>query len=157
MIDFKTINEELLSSMEYKRKEQMPNMIVERTSRNPIINELRFNYHFIYLGNFLIQGQDGTKFELHIRSKQLNGEQSDNNITLAYIQVLEESRRSGLGHKYLGLLTELADKYNYTIDLEVNSKFGIKKSVLKSFYKMHGFEQDKVNKDRMYRLPQNQE
>ena len=39
-------------------------------------------------------------------------------------------------------LTEIADKYGYTIDLDVDPKFGMGKRVLKNFYKKFGFVKD---------------
>lgn len=149
MIDFTTLTNDELENLEIEREKLMPNMIIEARSDNEIINELRFNYGFINFGYMLLNGQNGSKLELHVNN--ITGEYAEKNIHLAFIGVVEDSRKQGMGNKLLKILTDLADKYGYSMDLDVDTKFGMKKSVLKAFYKKHGFIQDKENKDRMNR------
>jgi ribosomal protein S18 acetylase RimI-like enzyme len=150
MIDFTTLTNEELEILENEREKVMPNMIVETRSDNEIINELRFNYGFINFGYMLINGQNGAKLELRVTN--LTGEYAERSIHLAFIGILEDSRKQGMGNNLLKILTDLADKYEYDMDLDVDTKFGMKKSILKRFYKNHGFIQSKEDKDRMYRL-----
>jgi GNAT superfamily N-acetyltransferase len=149
MIDFSTITNEELEILENEREKVMPKMIVEARSDNEIINELRFNYGFINFGYMLLNGQNGSKLELHVT--KITGEFAEKNIHLAFIGIVEDSRKQGMGSNLLKILTDLADKYGYSMDLDVNTKFGMKKSVLKAFYKKHGFIQSKEDKDSMYR------
>jgi ribosomal protein S18 acetylase RimI-like enzyme len=146
MIDFGTIAEGELEILENEREKIMPKMIIESRSNNEIINELRFNYGFINFGYMLLNGQNGSKLELRVTNLS-----AEKNIHLAFISVLEDKREQGMGNQLLKIVTDLADKYGYSMDLEVDTKFGMKKSVLKGFYKKHGFIQDKENKDCMYR------
>jgi ribosomal protein S18 acetylase RimI-like enzyme len=150
MIDFTTLSNDELEILEVEREKLMPNMIIETRSDNEIINELRFNYEFINFGYMLLNGQNGSKLELHITN--ITGEYAEKNIHLAFIGIVEDSRKQGMGNKLLKIVTDLADKYGYSMDLDVDTKFGMKKSVLKKFYKKHGFIQCKERIDRMYRL-----
>ena len=141
MKDFTTITKEELEEMENERQEQMPKMIIEGRSNNEIINELRFNYGFILLGQFLINGQTGTKLELHVTNIQ--GKFATKEIHVGFIGVIDDSRQKGEGHRTMNILTTLADKYGYDMNLDIDTKFGMKKSVLKKFYKSHGFVDNK--------------
>jgi ribosomal protein S18 acetylase RimI-like enzyme len=98
----------------------------------PFINDLRFNHGYIFLRPFLIQGQTGLKLEL----KEYPNEKR---LHLAYIGVLEEYRQQGHGNEIMKIMTDIADRYGYLIDLEIQAKFGVTKTVLKKFYKKHGF------------------
>jgi GNAT superfamily N-acetyltransferase len=149
MIDFSTLTNEELEILENEREKVMPNMIVEARSNNEIINELRFNYGFINFGYMLLNGQNGAKLELHVTN--ITGKYAEKNIHLAFIGIVEDNRKQGDGSKLLTILTDLADKYGYSMDLDVDTKFGMKKSVLKAFYKKHGFIQSKEYNEKMYR------
>lgn len=98
----------------------------------PFINDLRFNHGYIFLRPFLIQGQTGLKLEL----KECPNEKR---LHLAYIGVLEDQRQQGKGNEIMSIMTNIADRYGYEIDLEIQAKFGVSKTVLKKFYEKHGF------------------
>lgn len=150
MIDFTKITGEELERLEAEREAVMPKMLVERRGENIIENELRFNYGFIKLGYFLIQNETGAKLELHITD--IEGEYATKEIHLGYIGVLEADRGKGQGHKIMNILTHLADKYGFDMNLDVDTKFGMKKSILKKFYKSHGFVVNKeIDVNRMER------
>lgn len=133
MIDFKNISENELDELNKERSESIEKdtngWVIERNSYNPIINELKFNYGFFFIEEFLISNE-GVKLELHFRDREMR---------LAYIGVLEEERRQGKGNKTMEILISLADKYDYDIDLQLDTQFGIKKNVLEKFYKNFGF------------------
>lgn len=141
MIDFTNITKEELEQLEKEREAIMPKMIVEGRTQNVIENELRFNYGFIKLGYFLIHGESGTKLELHITD--IGGMYATKEIHIGFIGVIEDERQKGEGHKTMNILTHLADKYGYDMNLDIDTKFGMKKSVLKKFYKSHGFVPNK--------------
>jgi GNAT superfamily N-acetyltransferase len=150
MIDFKTITKEELEQLEEEREAIMPKMFIEGRGENIIENELRFNYGFYKMGYFLIHGQTGAKLELHVTDIQ--GEFTTKEIHLGYIGVVEKQRQQGQGHEIMNILTDLADKYSFDLNLDIDTKFGMKKSVLKKFYKSHGFvEKREIDVNRMER------
>jgi ribosomal protein S18 acetylase RimI-like enzyme len=133
-------NEEV-DSLNKRRAESLEKntngMLVEPTKFYlPFLNDLRFNYGYIYLHPFLIQGQTGLKLELkeYPQEKRLH---------LAFIGVAEDSRQQGQGNEAMEMLNSIADKYGYDIDLQVEAKFGVGKRVLKKFYKKHGYVEHK--------------
>lgn len=149
MIDFAKLTGdeviELNKDRAEKLKEATNGMFIEPSTISPIYNELRFNHGYWHLFPFLINDQTSQKFELRVVDDRKH-------IHLAYIQVGEDSRQQGLGNQMLKTLTDLADKYGYSIDLDVKAKYGVGKRVLKNFYKKHGFVR-KGAIDHMERLP----
>ncbi|WP_144537540.1 GNAT family N-acetyltransferase [Bacillus thuringiensis] len=135
MIDFTSISEEDLEQLEKQREKQfeqaMNGIFVESQSNNLLINELRFNHNYLYMGKFLVQSQTGTKFEIH--------EINDEHIFIAFIGVPTEDRRRGLGTQMMEELTRIADTHGFKLSLNIDPKFGVGKRVLKKFYKKHGF------------------
>ncbi|MFI8677643.1 MULTISPECIES: GNAT family N-acetyltransferase [Bacillus cereus group] len=135
MIDFTSISEEDLARLEKQREKQieqaMNGIFVESQSNNLLINELRFNHNYLYMGKFLIQSQTGAKFEIH--------EINDEHIFIAFIGVPTEDRRQGLATQMMEELTRIADKHGFKLSLNIDPKFGVGKRVLKKFYKKHGF------------------
>ncbi|PES55529.1 GNAT family N-acetyltransferase [Bacillus cereus] len=135
MIDFKRVSKEDLEQLEKQREKQfeqaMNGIFVESQSNNLLINELRFNHNYLYMGKFLIQSQTGAKFEIH--------EINDEHIFIAFIGVPTEDRRQGLGTQMMEELTRIADTHGFKLSLNIAPKFGVGKKVLKKFYKKHGF------------------
>jgi len=131
MIDFSNISQNELKRLEQERAKQMSGTFIEHPERNPILLELRFNYGYLHIGPFLM-GKEGNKFELLFRS-------FDKEIHLAFIGVPEGSQQQGIGTEMMNILTTLADKYHYSIDLNIDPKFGVTKEVLHSFYQRFGF------------------
>jgi ribosomal protein S18 acetylase RimI-like enzyme len=148
MIDFRTITKEELEQLENQRKLELQGMIETQTD-DEIINELRFNYGFIFFGYLLINIEDGVKLELRI--VDLKGQFAERKIYLGYIGIEEEKRKRGIGNKYMRILTGLADKYQYDMALDVDTRFGTKKSVLRGFYRKHGFISEQGDKNSMFR------
>lgn len=72
-------------------------------------------------------------------------------IDLSFIKVINQ--RQGYGTKTMELLTNIADKYNYSIRLIISSKFGVPKRVLRKFYKKFGFASCSYDKDIFVREP----
>jgi len=140
-IDFSAITEKELNQLEAERKKLIPKAFIETIEHNEIFYELRFVYGFMHIGYLLI-APDGTKLELYVINTS-----EEKRIHLAFIGVLEEVRKKGLGHKYLGILTKLADKYGYDIDLEVEERFGMDQEVLRKFYSSHGFISETYDKN----------
>lgn len=142
MIDFKNISEDELRVLEEKREQKfrdvMSGIFVESLTSSPILNEFRFNFGYIYLGNFLIDMNTGAKFELHLND--------DSTIHLAFIGVPDDKREQRLGTKMMEQLTYIADKYQYAVQLNIEPKFGVGKKVLKGFYKKHGFKETSMYK-----------
>ena len=118
----------------------------EMPTDNPIINELRFEHEYLYLHPFVIHSQLGLKFEL-------SWEESSKRLHLGFISVPDEMKRQGYGTQMMQLLCELADKYGYSIDLDVDPKFGTGKRVLKKFYKSFGFVKGNYGIDHLVRKP----
>jgi GNAT superfamily N-acetyltransferase len=131
MIDFSNISQNELKQLEKERARQIGEAFIEHPERNPILLELRFNYGYLHVGPFLI-GKEGNKFELLFRS-------FDKELYLAFIGVPEEIRCKGIGTEMMKILISLADKYHYSIDLNVDPKFGVDKETLLSFYQIFGF------------------
>ena len=83
----------------------------------------------------------------------------DGRISLSQLVVPKSSRNNGIGTHFMKELTDIADKHNHNIILTPSSDFGGTKSRLISFYKNHGFVENKgKNKDfriseTMYREP----
>lgn len=149
MIDFKTITIEQLENLEKDRIDQINNnMIRETKSYNEIINELRFNYGYVYFAPFLVNCETGDKFKLRIMNS------FEPTIHLAFIGVTEQ--KQGRGTEMMKLLTELADKYGYHIHLEVVPNFGVGKRVLVRFYKKFGFVKYALNNNAYMRKPKQQ-
>lgn len=142
-INFSELSIEEIKQMNEERAERVKkstnDMLYEVPVVCPVINDLRYNHHYWLLNPFLINN-DGLKFEM-----RTDGNKKE--IHLAFIGVPVEMREQGYGHEMMETLTNIADKYGYTIDLEVVPKFGIGKRILKGFYKKHGFVKD----DRPYR------
>lgn len=147
MIDFLQISKEELNTIEEmraKRLEESTNgFIMERRSPNPIINDLRFNHGYWHIHQFLINN-DGLKFEVWTEEKRKR-------LHIAFISVPEELRQQGHGSKMMKTICELADKYGYTLDLDVDARFGVGKRVLLKFYKSFGFVREKGS-DHMKRV-----
>ena len=143
MIDFKEVTEDGLRVLEERREKQfsevMSGIFVEKLTSEPIINELRFNFGYLYLGNFLIHMTTGAKFELHIND--------DSTIHLAFIGVPDDKRKQGLGTKMMEQLVYCADKYQYDVQLNIEPKFGVGKKVLKGFYKKYRFKETNMYKN----------
>lgn len=138
MIDIINLSDEETSLIEEERKNKLGIFFNESIVDNIIYKELRYNYGYIHLHPFLM-GKYGNKFELSINDEEKN-------IHLGYIGVLSNEQKKGIGSQMMFELTDLADKYQYTIDLLVDAKFGVKKNVLISFYKKFGFiHQEKTN------------
>ncbi|MEG7882871.1 GNAT family N-acetyltransferase [Bacillus paranthracis] len=135
MIDFASISEEDLARLEKQREKQieqaMKGIFTESQSDNRLINELRFNHNYLYMGKFLIQSQTGAKFEIH--------EINDEHVFIAFIGVPTEKRGQGLGTQIMEELTRIADTHGFKLSLNIDPKFGVGKRVLKKFYKKHGF------------------
>ncbi|MFV1457373.1 N-acetyltransferase [Bacillus mycoides] len=154
MIDFKEVTEDELRVLEGQRESQfnkvMSGIFVENLTSEPVINELRFNFGYLYLGNFLIDMTTGAKFELHIND--------DSTIHLAFIGVPDDKREKGLGTKMMEQLTYIADKYQYDVQLNIEPKFGVGKKVLKGFYKKYGFKETSMYKNNaeMVRKPKDE-
>jgi GNAT superfamily N-acetyltransferase len=149
-VDFRMITKEELEELEEERKQYIPQMFVETIDHNEILTELRFIFGYMHIGYFLLNGEDNVKLELHIT--KIEGEFETKEIHLSYIGVERNSRRKGIAHKHLQILTTLADRYEYTMDLEIDEKFGMDKEVLRKFYASHGFITDEYREDKMYRL-----
>ncbi len=133
VIDDLTADE--LEEIELDRAKVMGNWIVERRSSSPIINNLRINYCYIYLGDMLFgssRESEGCTFELKVDDERKR-------IHLAFIGVAEGMRKQGRGSEMMRVLTGLADKYGYRIDLQVDTKFGSSKRRLINFYQRFGF------------------
>lgn len=64
---------------------------------------------------------------------------SDFTVHLAYIGVSEAERKKGKGTKLLSTICDLADKYDFAIELEVDNKFGVSYESLKNWYETFGF------------------
>jgi ribosomal protein S18 acetylase RimI-like enzyme len=135
--DFSKISNEEVDKLNKRRAESLEKstngMLVEpQKFYLPFMNDLRFNHGYIYLHPFLIQGQTGLKLELNEYPQQKR-------LHLAFIGVAEDSRQQGQGNEIMEILNNIADKYGYDIDLQVEAKFGVGKRVLKKFYKKHGY------------------
>lgn len=137
-INFIELSREELEETNKERAEHLEKatngFIVEPPVLCPVINDLRYNYGFWYIRPFLIDN-DGLKFELYTYTDKKQ-------IHLAFIGVPDDKKQQGLGTQMMNALIEIADKYGYSIDLEVAPKFGVGKRVLKKFYKKFGFEKD---------------
>jgi GNAT superfamily N-acetyltransferase len=143
MIDFDKITPEELQKMEEERVKHIPAFMCESPSDNKFINELRFNHNYVLLEPFLIS--NNSKLELQINDHRKV-------IHIAYIGVTESLRKQGYGSQIMETLTSLADKYGYSMDLDIVPKFGVNKTVLRKFYKKHGFvTKEGYNKDYMVR------
>ena len=69
-------------------------------------------------------------------------------ISLSQIVVPKAVRSKGIGSAFMQELTDIADKHNHRVVLSPSSDFGGTKSRLISFYKKHGFVENKgKNKD----------
>lgn len=62
-------------------------------------------------------------------------------------------QRQGYGTKIMEFLTNIADKYGYTMKLTIDSRFGTPKKVLRKFYGKFGFVQSSNDKDKYIRKP----
>jgi len=84
---------------------------------------------------------------------------NDGTISLSQLIVPKSVRNSGIGSTYMKELTEIADKHNHRVVLTPSSDFGGTKSRLVSFYKRHGFVENKGSakdytvSEAMYRNP----
>jgi GNAT superfamily N-acetyltransferase len=108
-------------------------MVRESTSDNPVELDLRFNHGFVHIQPFLYNFEDGVKFELSF-------EEDIKRIHLSFIGVNEEMRRNGTGTKAIKILAESGKKYGYhDILLEIDTRFGVGKRALNTFYKKLGF------------------
>lgn len=144
-VDFSKISLEELEELEADRQKYIPNMMVETKTSNPFINELRFNFNFIYLFPFLVGGMTGDKLELRINN-------DEKIVWLNFIGVSEP--KQGRGTKLMENFAAICDKYGYTAFLQVDPKFGVPKRVLVKFYKRFGFEKDaNHHDDRYFRKP----
>jgi hypothetical protein len=148
-VDFRMITEEELEELEEERKEYIPNMFIETIDHNEILTELRFIFGYMHIGYLLLNGEDDVQLELNIT--KIDGDFYTRNIHLSFIGVNKNNRRKGMGHKHLQILTTLADRYEYTMDLEIDEKFGMNKEMLRRFYSSHGFIIDDYREDKMYR------
>ena len=135
MYDFTTVDAEQLKQMNESRRKQVGGWISESELDNPITNELRFNYRYVCVRETMYFGQEGNRLELQIKPEARH-------IHLAYIGVGPEFRRQGVGTRMMVTLTALADKYGYSIDLDVTPKFGVSREVLVSFYQRFDFTFD---------------
>jgi GNAT superfamily N-acetyltransferase len=137
MIDFRDITDQELNFLETARAKDVPNLFVETRTKNPVINELRFNHGFVYVEPRLFDLKTGySNLELHFTEE-------DKLVYLGYIGVVKEQRRKGHGTRIMRILTELCDKYSYNMELEISSRFGTKRSALGNFYKRFGFKKIK--------------
>lgn len=140
MINIAELTKEELDKIETERAEHLKEVtndwMREARTTNPVINDMRFNHNYLYIRPYLFDNVTYGKFELYPYDDKKK-------IHIAYIGVGEERRRTGIGTKMMKLITELADKYGYTLDLTVEPKFGVGKRVLNKFYKSHGFVFDK--------------
>lgn len=98
--------------------------------KNPILFEL-CNTYGMKLDDESLIGKEG-RIALEI-------EVEDKFMVLDFIFIEPQFRQKGYGDIYLKRVTDLADKYGYTIDLHVDAKFGVSEEVLIHFYKKHGF------------------
>lgn len=144
MIDFCKVNKTELEELEKKRKEENHEQyFVEMESKNPIINELRFNYGFYQIGPFLMHQETKDKFELaFIEPEKL--------LLLHFIGVTE--KRKGRGTIWMKTLCHLADRYGYNMLLQVDEKQGTPKKVLESFYQTFGFTYTEEELSEMVRV-----
>ena len=106
-----------------------------------IYEELIKEGFFYFKPSFI--NNDGNIVEVYVREYKT--------IHLSFIKVLKQ--RQGNGTKIMNLLTRIADKYGYTIDLSISSKFGTPKKVLRKFYEKFGFIQSSNDKDKYIRKP----
>lgn len=139
MLDIRNLSGEEINLIEEERKKKLGTFFNETIVDNIIFKELRYNYGYLHLNPFLM-GKFGNKFELSIND-------NEKNIHLGYIGVLPNEQKKGIGSQMMFELTALADKYQYTIDLRVDAKFGVKKSVLLEFYKKFEFIQQGKSND----------
>lgn len=135
--DFRQFSEEQLSELEEERKNYIPKMFIETINHNEIFTELRFVHGYMHIGYLLVNGEDNIQFELNVT--KIDGEYYERSIHLAFISVAPEERKKGIANKHMKILTELADRYGYDMDLEIDLKFGTDKEVLSKFYSSHGF------------------
>lgn len=131
MYDFDTIDAEQRKQMNESRRKKVGDWICESELDNRITNELRFNYGYLCVRTAMYFGQEANQFELYIKGRRIH---------LAYIGVGPEHRRQGVGARMMETLTGLADKYGYSVDLDVTPKFGVAQEVLVSFYQKFSFE-----------------
>lgn len=123
------LNMEQYEEIEKERAENLGNMIAERREIHPIYLSLRFFHGMLHLGPYLY-GNKG-RFELDIENDK---------IILNYISINKDERGKGYGNEYMEILTDLADKHQYKIELQVKPEFGTSAEVLYEFYENHGFE-----------------
>jgi predicted GNAT family N-acyltransferase len=92
-------------------------------------------------------------------SHSISHNKKSNTISVNKIVVNKENRNKGVGSSAMKAITSHADKYKKRIELTPSSDFGGNKSRLVSFYKKHGFIENKgKHKDysishTMYREP----
>lgn len=139
-MNFQTLSKQELKAMDKERAEHLEKatngFFFEAPTHNPVINSLRYEHNYLYLHPFVIHSQLGLKFELHV-------EENEKRIHLAYIGVPDDIKKQGHGKQMMQTLCDLADKYGYSIDLDVTPKFGTGKRVLNKFYKSFGFVKSK--------------
>jgi ribosomal protein S18 acetylase RimI-like enzyme len=146
MINIEDLSVEEWENIEKERANKIGSLFCESVSDNPILRELRFNYNFLHLEPNLI-GLENNKLELKVDDKRKH-------IHIAFIGVGEKDRKKGIGSKMMNILTNLADKYQYSIDLDVDPQFGVKKNVLIHFYSKFGFiNPPNTSKNRLARKP----
>lgn len=147
MIDFSRLTKAELARLNADRQTVLGPWMIESDSDSVIVNELRLNYGFVFLRDCFFYGQHGESLELKIND-------SRRHIHLAYISVADKYRRQGLGSRTLALLVALADCYGYTIDLDIDTRFGTGKVVLVRFYQAAGFQRvGPRGSNRYYRQP----
>ncbi len=137
MIAVEELTAEEIEEIEEERARAFGNWVRERRSTSPIINSLRFNHTYAYLGDMLYgssKESEGCTFELKVNDERKH-------IHLAFIGVSEHMRNQGKGSGMMTILTGLADQYGYTMDLDVVTKFGCNRRGLIRFYKRFGFVQ----------------
>ena len=110
-----------------------------------IIYEELINEGFFYIRPYFFNN-NGTLIEIKTRA---DGENKIMN--LSFISVV--NKRQGYGTKTMELLTNIADKHNYSMRLIISSKFGTSKKVLRKFYKKFGFVSCSYDKDIFVREP----
>ena len=151
MYDFQTLETSVVKELNEKRAEALVEatngFFVENDCYYPLLNELRYNHDYWMLHPFLLHAELGLKWELYEYPEKKS-------LHLAFISVPEDKRQQGYGHQMMKMLTTLADKYEYTVNLNVDAKFGVGKRILTRFYKAHGFlKQTSYGKDYFERIP----
>lgn len=132
MFDFRYISKIELKILENNREEKMSSMIWERKSKQPIINELRFNYGFLCFDPFFIHDETGAKLELRL----------DHEEKEMYVACMDVPKnQEDVGIELMRTLTTIADRYKYMIKLEVSPQMEMVEETVQYMEQLFGFKQ----------------